>query len=246
MPGARGGHRGRPRHRPRADDGHGHDPGPVRARGLPRARRRAGRAGEGGGRVGRGLRAAARAAPAGGAGAPGRQERPGLLSLPAARRGLRDTRRSSSTRAATSRSSGSTTRPRIARAARDRGARHGVAVDRGRRREGDDHRLAEPGAVLRGRRHQGVHVARRGRRPRAAQPRARAVPRLGEVADHDHRGGQRPRVRRRLRDRDGVRRAPGRLLGLVRPAGDQPRASSRASAAPSGCRAWSARRRRWR
>ena len=36
------------------------------------------------------------------------------------------------------------------------------AVDRGRRREGDDPRLAEPGAVLRGRRHQGVHAARRG------------------------------------------------------------------------------------
>ena len=62
---------------------------------------------------------------------------------------------------------------------RDRGAREGVEVDRGRRREGDDHRLAEPGAVLRGRRHQGVHADGRGRRQGPARPRARAVPRAG-------------------------------------------------------------------
>ena len=46
---------------------------------------------------------------------------------------------------------------------------------------------------------------------------------LGAVADDDDRGRQRPRVRRRLRARDGVRRAHRGLLGLVRPAGDQPR-----------------------
>ena len=42
------------------DDGHRHDPRAVRARGLPRARRRARRARAGRGRVGRALRAAAR------------------------------------------------------------------------------------------------------------------------------------------------------------------------------------------
>ena len=60
----------------------------------------------------------------------------------------------------------------LARPARDRGARQGVALDRGRRREGDDHRLAEPGAVLRGGRHQGVHPARRGRAVASSSTRA--------------------------------------------------------------------------
>ena len=86
-----------------------------------------------------------------------------------------------------------------------------------------DPRLAEPGAVLRGRRHQGVHEDGRGVRPRAARRRALAPAVLGAVADDDDRGRQRARVRRRLRARDGVRRAHRGLLGLVRPAGDQPR-----------------------
>ena len=48
-------------------------------------------------------------------------------------------------------------------ARRGRGARQGVGGDRGGpRRQGDDPRLAEPGAVLRGRRHQGVHEDGRG------------------------------------------------------------------------------------
>ena len=59
--------------------------------------------------------------------------------------------------------------------------------------------------------------------PRAARRRARAPAVVGAVADDDDRRRQRPRVRRRLRARDGVRRAHRGLLGLVRPAGDQPR-----------------------
>ena len=51
-------------------------------------------------------------------------------------------------------------------------------VERGRgQRQGGDHRLAEPGAVLRRRRHQGVHADGRGRRPGADRPRARAAAR---------------------------------------------------------------------
>ena len=62
---------------------------------------------------------------------------------------------------------------------------------------------------------------------------------------HD-RGGQLDRVRRRLRAGDGLRLPHRGRVGDVRPAGDQPRASSPASAARSGCRGWSARPRRWR
>ena len=46
-----------------------------------------------------------------------------------------------------------------------------------------------------------------------------AVPRLGALARDDDRGGQRARARRRLRDRDGLRRAPG---GASRPRFGQP------------------------
>ena len=55
--------------------------------------------------------------------------------------------------------------------------------DRGRpRREGDGPRLAEPGAVLRGRRHQGVHEDGRGGRRRALLDRAHALlPRRGSA-----------------------------------------------------------------
>ena len=80
---------GDPRRRPRDDDGHRHDPRPVRARRPARARRRAGRARAGRGGLGRALRAAADPAPPRRPGPPGRQERPGLLPLPAARGGLR-------------------------------------------------------------------------------------------------------------------------------------------------------------
>ena len=104
------------------------------------------------------------------------------------------------------------------------GLAQGVGGDRRRPGDqGDDPRLAEPGAVLRGRRHQGVHEDGRGVRPRAARRRARPAALVGAVADDDDRGRQRARVRRRLRAGDGVRRAHRRLLGHVRPAGDQPR-----------------------
>ena len=70
--------------------GTGMVPGPVRPRRLPRPRRRARGARARRAGVGRALRAAARAAPAGRPGAARRQERPGLLPLPAARARLRD------------------------------------------------------------------------------------------------------------------------------------------------------------
>ena len=56
---------------------------------------------------------------------------------------------------------------------RDRGARDGLEGDRGTPATvpRDDRRLAEPGAVLRRRRHQGVHADGRGGRQRAARPR---------------------------------------------------------------------------
>ncbi len=49
------------------------------------------------------------------------------------------------------------------------------------------------------------------------------LPQLGALADDDDRGGQRARARRRLRDRDGLRRPAGGLLGHLRAARDQPR-----------------------
>ena len=89
--------------------------------------------------------------------------------------------------------------------------------------QGDDPRLAEPGAVLRRRRHQGVHEDGRDVGPRAARRRARPAALLGAVAHDDDRRGQRPRVRRRLRAGDGLRRPHRGLLGHLRPARDQPR-----------------------
>ena len=170
LPRARGGRRRRARHRPRDDDGHRHGPRAVRARRLARARRRAGRARAGRGGVGRALRAAADPAPARRAGPARRQERPGLLPLPAARAGLRAGAGQARPRAATSRSLWLDNPPANSLSpGRGRGARDGLGRRRGQRRARDGHRLAEPGAVLRRRRHQGVHADGRGGRPRAAR-----------------------------------------------------------------------------
>ena len=75
---------------------------------------------------------------------------------------------------------------------------------------------------------------------RAADPRRpRAVQRARRRERRDDRGGQRPRLRRRLRAGDGLRRAHRGALGAVRPAGDQARDHPRlrrhpAPAAPGG------------
>ena len=66
---------------------------------------------------------------------------------------------------------------------------------------------------------QRVHEDGRGERARAAGPRARAVPRLGASRVDDDRRRQRARARRRVRARDGLRRAPG---GASRPTFGQP------------------------
>ena len=108
------------------------------------------------------------------------------------------------------------------------------------------HRLGQPAAVLRRRRHQGVHDDRRGRRPGAARPRPRPVPLVRAVLDGDDRRGQRDRLRRRLRAGDGVRRAHRRRLGGLRPARDQPRDHPRLRRHPAAAAAGGRRRRRWR
>ena len=55
------------------------------------------------------------------------------------------------------------------------------------------------------------------------EPRARAAALLRQLAHDDDRRRQRHGARRRLRAGDGLRRAPRGVLGVVRPAGDQPR-----------------------
>ena len=111
LPHARGGRRGRARHRHRADARRRRGPGAVR-RGRPaRARRDAGGAGGRRGRVGRALRAAADPAPAGLPGPAGRHRAARASTRTRSPRTATRTRRSSSTCAASSRSSGSTTRP---------------------------------------------------------------------------------------------------------------------------------------
>src|SRR4051812_39063302 len=60
-----------------------------------------------------------------------------------------------------------------------------------------------------------------GARGAGEDPRARA--RVGALVGDDDRRRQRHGARRRLRDRDGLRRAPGGPVGLLRPAGDQSR-----------------------
>ncbi len=108
----------------------------------------------------------------------------------------------------------------------DRGPRQGLEPRQGRIRAARARardRLLQPVSVLRRRRHQGVHHDGRGRRRRADQRRARAVPRARRGGRRHDRRRQRPRVRRRLRARDGLRRAHRRALGDLRPARDQAR-----------------------
>ena len=103
----------------------------------------------------------------------GLKSRPGLLRLPAARRGRAD--RDGQARDPRRR------RDRLARepaderdlAAGDQGPRHGLGEGQGRRRgRRDGDRLLDPGRVLRRRRHQGVHADGRGRRRGADRLRA--------------------------------------------------------------------------
>ena len=184
LPRARGGRGVDEGHRPR-DDGRGRDdPAAVRPRRSARPRRGPRQARARGARVGGGLRAADDPAPAGRAGPPRRQDRPGLLPVPEARRRLGGRRRSSSRR-----------RGEIAIAWLDRPPANSIspdvvrraaqAVGRGhRRRERPraDLRLGEPDAVLRRRGHQGVHADGRGRREGAGRRHARAAARDGALA----------------------------------------------------------------
>ena len=108
----------------------------------------------------------------------GQKTGPGLLPLPEARRRLRAGRdRCCSRPAATSRSPGWPTRrptrsrPQVIDGARRRSGSTSTAI-RADPRAGD--RLGEPDAVLRRRRHQGVHADGRRRRPGAARRRPRA------------------------------------------------------------------------
>ena len=89
VPAARGRDGDDPRHRSRHDGRRRADPAAVRARRPDRPRRGARRARARRGGVGRAVRAAADPAPARRAGAARREDRPGLLRLQAARRGLR-------------------------------------------------------------------------------------------------------------------------------------------------------------
>ena len=120
---------------------------------------------------------------------------------------------------------------------------HGQGV----RRAGARDRLLEPVAVL-----APAPTSRRSRRwtrPPATtliddDARAAARARLGP--DRDDRGGQRPRLRRRLRAGDGLRRAHRRALGAVRPAGDQARDHPRLRRHPAAAAPGRRRTRRWR
>ena len=216
-------------------------PPPFAARRPDRPRRRPRRARAGDGRVGRAVRAAADPAPARRAGPPRREVRPGLLRLQAARRGLRAGRgRRSSRRATATRSPGWTARRRTR--CRRRSSRSSARV--WDHVDADDvdprahHRLGEPDAVVRGRRHQGVHEARRDVRRGDARRRARAAAADGALLDGDDRRDQRRRLRRRLRAGDGLRRADRRAVGELRPARGQPRHHPRLRrhAAPAAAR----------
>ena len=120
-----------------------------------------------------------------------------------------------------------------------RGPRQGVGAGQARRRPRARGGLGQPAALLRGRRHQGLHADGRGHRAPAHHRRARAAARARGRADPHDRGRQRPRLRRRLRARHGLRRAPRRALRALRPARGQARDHPRlrrhpAPAAPGG------------
>ena len=99
-------------------------------------------------------------------------------------------------------------------------------------------RLGQPDAVLRRRRHQGLHEHGRERGTRAARRRARAPARHGALADRHHRRGQRAGLRGRLRAGHGLRLPDRGRVGELRAAGDQPRHHPRLrghpAAAPAG------------
>jgi enoyl-CoA hydratase/3-hydroxyacyl-CoA dehydrogenase len=101
----------------------------------------------------------------------------------------------------------------------------GLGAGQGRRRgQGDGRLLLAAGGLLGGRRHQGVHEDGQpgeGRRADRQRPRAAEGAR-GEPRVHG-RGGERDRLRRRLRAGDGLRLPGGRPLRRLRPARDQPR-----------------------
>ena len=238
MPRARGGRRGDPRHRPRDDDGHGHGPA-ARSRaptcaGLDDVLAALSRAEEEWGEhfapplLLRRLVAQGRL---------GAKTRSGLLPLPAARRAATRTPRSSSRPAARSRSRGWTTRPRTRLAARWSTSCAAVWDVVEAAPEVRALIIASPNPALFC---AGADIRAftewepaAGEDAPALGPRAAAQ--LRALADDDDRGRQRPRVRRRVRARDGLRRAPRRLLGELRPARDRPRdhARPRRHAAPA-------------
>ena len=164
VPGARGRHGDRARHRPRHDGRRRHDPAAVRARRPDRPGRRARAARDRGRRVGRALRAAADPAPARRAGAPRREDRPGLLRLRAARRAASSRARRSSSRRATSVAIAWMDRPPANSLSPQVIAELDAPVGARRRRRvaaRAHHRLGQPDAVVRGRGHQGLHEAGR-------------------------------------------------------------------------------------
>ena len=145
------------------------------------ARRRAGeaRAGRGGAR--RALRAADGAAAPRRPGPPGAEGGAGLLRLPAARR-----RAAPRTEAVKLETRGDVAIAWLANGQMNSISPQVIADlatvwEQGprARRPGARHRLLQPAAVLRGRRHQGLHADGRGRRPRAAGRGPRALRALG-------------------------------------------------------------------
>ena len=217
---------------------------------VARPRRRAREARGGHGAPRRALRAAHDPAPARGPGPAGDEERAGLLRLPAAGR----------------RRVGAADRGRQARDPRRRGDRlAGQRPDERDRPPGHRGPRARCGRRSRRAGVRALVVASAnpllfsagadikaftqmdevtGRR--AHHRRARAAARARARADPHDRGRQRPRLRRRLRAGHGLRRAPGRAAPRSSASPRSSSGSSPASAAPSACRAWWGRTRRWR
>ena len=177
----------------------------------------------------------------------GHEERPGLLRLPAARRraASRESRQARDPRRRRDRLAGQ--RPDEL----DLAAGHRATSARSGRR-------SRPTACARSSSPRPTRCcsapaptsrrSRRWTRPAAREliDHAHALLRELEPRRRDDRRGQRPRLRRRLRAGDGLRRAD---RGAARRSSASPRSSSGsspASAAPSGCRGSWARTRRWR